>query len=267
MIQHQSEIFQNTTIVSNDFLHIFLPLTKQRENIGYIHLIDNQQDIKQHSVQLLRNSSTIFAALLLLAIILAFFFSRLIATPIQNLKSTMDQVRQEHDFSLRGVKLGNDEIGSLIDGFNSMLEEIEQRDEQLLSYNQQLEKQVLIRTRQIREKKDIAEQANKSKSEFLANMSHEIRTPMNAIIGMTDVLSQAQLSPKQQKQISLLTNSSQNLMFILNDILDFSKIEVGKLFIEPVEVNLYQLIDEIIDLFKLQADIKQLKLIYVINLP
>ena len=133
----------------------------------------------------------------------------------------------------------------------------------------------LIHTRTIKLKKanieafqakKIAEQANKAKSEFLANMSHEIRTPMNAIIGMTDVLSQTQLSSKQTKQISLVTNASQNLMSILNDILDFSKIEAGKLLIDPVEVNLCQLMDETIDLFKFQADMKQLKLIKEFNL-
>ena len=71
--------------------------------------------------------------------------------------------------------------------------------------------------------------ANRAKSEFLANMSHEIRTPLNAIIGFADLLQQEPLAEHQLEYISIVRNSSSDLLNLINDVLDFSKIEAGKL--------------------------------------
>ncbi|MCV5991480.1 histidine kinase, partial [Escherichia coli] len=77
--------------------------------------------------------------------------------------------------------------------------------------------------------------ANRAKSVFLANMSHEIRTPLNGIMGMTEILSQSELSPHQQEVVDDIDTSSHTLLALLNDILDLSKIESGRLELSLVE--------------------------------
>lgn len=82
--------------------------------------------------------------------------------------------------------------------------------------------------RELLQQKDLAEQNARYKTRFLANMSHEIRTPMNAILGLSRLLTESELPPKQSEYADAIRQSSENLLVIVNDVLDQAKIESGK---------------------------------------
>jgi PAS domain S-box-containing protein len=96
---------------------------------------------------------------------------------------------------------------------------------------------------EIKQAKDVAEEATRAKSSFLAMMSHEIRTPMNGVMSMAEMLDQTDLSHDQRSMSSVIRASAQALLTIINDILDFSKIEAGKLDIERVPFSLAEVVE------------------------
>lgn len=108
--------------------------------------------------------------------------------------------------------------------------------------------------------RDRAEQASAAKGMFLANMSHEIRTPMNAIIGFTDVLLQSELSNTQRSQLNTVSHAAKSLLGLLNDILDTAKLERGAVELDPDDFSLYDMCNNLISTYALQANNKGIAL-------
>ncbi len=102
--------------------------------------------------------------------------------------------------------------------------------------------------------------AAKIKEQFMANMSHEIRTPMNAILGFTNLLQRTQLDGQQKNYVDFIQSSSENLLTLINDILDLSKIEAGMMHIEEAPFNLSGLLNSIETMFREKANQKGLQL-------
>ena len=110
-----------------------------------------------------------------------------------------------------------------------------------------------------------AEAADRAKSEFLANMSHEIRTPMNGVLGMAELLTRTELTPRQKTFTEVIAKSGNALLTIINDILDFSKINAGQLTLDPEPFRLAEAVEDVAALISAGVAEKNLELIVRID--
>ncbi|MCK4346918.1 MAG: PAS domain S-box protein, partial [Bacteroidales bacterium] len=118
--------------------------------------------------------------------------------------------------------------------------------------------------KELEKAREAADAANRAKSEFLANMSHEIRTPMNAVIGYADLLTQLVSEETQRNYLDSIKTSGRSLMKLIDDILDLSKIEAGKLELQFEFVDTYSFFEEMEHIFSFQITEKGLD--FIVNI-
>jgi len=209
----------------------------------------------------LKSYALIVAAVMILSLIVALLVSKIaqraISQPVMRLAQASRVVSQDKDYSIRvPTTRGNDEVSTLIDAFNEMLSEIQERDDALQKARDGLEEKVHERTAQLATankelelKNHEVERATRMKSQFLASMSHELRTPLNAIIGFSDLLADQTAGPltgKQGRFVQHVRDGARHLLQLINDILDLSKVEAGLLEMHPEQFQVKDALPEVL---------------------
>ncbi len=223
--------------------HLVREIVVDGERIGAILIIKDMHEINASLVRYLAIAGVIIVLSGMVAVYLASRLHTVVSRPVAGMMETMTNVSATNDYSMRAVKLGNDELGSLVDGFNEMLRRIEEG------------------TAALEIAKSQAESANRAKSLFLANMSHEVRTPLNGVVGILKLMEATPLNEKQLQYVNTAITASDTLLSVINDILDFSKIEAGRLELESMNFSVRDLVERVVRMFAESTNRKGIELL------
>ncbi|HEX3971999.1 MAG TPA: ATP-binding protein, partial [Stellaceae bacterium] len=109
--------------------------------------------------------------------------------------------------------------------------------------------------------KEVAEAANIAKSRYIVGLSHEIRTPLNSIFGYAQLMERDPTMPTQDA-VRVIRRSAAHLSNLVDGLLDISRIESGTLRLQRDKVRLAEFLDQIVDMFRLQATAKGIVFYY-----
>ena len=225
---------RETVRFTNREVMLLEPIVFQGRRLGTVYIRSDLQERTQR----LKRYATIAAVVLLLSLLAALlvsaFFRRSFAQPIVGLAETARVVSQERNYSLRVPSTGRrDEVAVLIDAFNNMLAQIQQRDEALRHAQDELEQRVEERTRQL-----VA--ANRELEAFSYSVSHDLRGPLEIINGFAHILQMengAAFDASARECVLQITGATHRMSELIDDLLNLSRVSTTAMHRERVDLT------------------------------
>jgi len=205
---------------NSNYLENFQPITQGKKRLGTLYLRSDLTEMYDRFKLYGIITLVVMLVACLLTFILSRIFQRSISQPILSLSETAKVISERKDFSVRAIKHGKDELGSLTDAFNDMLEEIHNQNEVLQQFNQSLEQRVTERTAEL-------EALNRELESFSYTISHDLRAPVRAINSYINIFSEdygAKLDDEGKRLVNIVANNSKKMGLLIDDLLAFSRL-------------------------------------------
>lgn len=223
-----------------DSVTLFEPIYMYGQRIGTVYLESSFDELWTLLQVRMITIFGLFLVAALGALALSSFLQRLISKPVLGLSDTARAVAENNDYSLRAQKRGGDELGRLVDAFNQMLSQIEERDTELLAAKQDLEQRVADRTLDLREANVELQQSNRELDDFAYIASHDLKEPLRGIHNYSMFLLEDygdKLDAEGRSKLETLLRLTRRMEVLIDSLLQFSRLGRVDLAIDDVDLN------------------------------
>ncbi len=229
-------------------LVVFRPVELKGERIGTVYLRSDLSELTSRiNVQAIAVGA-VFLVSGLAALFLSSGLQRLVSAPVLDLAETARAVSETEDYSLRAEKRGDDELGQLVDAFNRMLVQIQQRDSALQEAKEELEQRVDERTRELARRNEELHQSNKELDDFAYIASHDLKEPLRGIHNFSNFLLEDygdKLAGDGRSKLETLMRLTHRMETLIDSLLQFSRLGRVDLAIDRVDLN--EIVAEVLD--------------------
>ena len=261
--------------VSGGNVELIQPIMVDGQRLGTL-LLRAHHDIGARALAYLGIFGLVTLMSMLVALLLSTALQKVITEPLDSMANVAREVVNRRDYSLRARSTSDDEIGFVVEAFNSMLDEVQSRARALERTNDALTGEV-----QIRQTAEIAlaransrlestmaalREADRRKDEFLATLAHELRNPLAPVMHAVKLM-ESPAADERQRQWGreVIARQVERMALLLDDLLDVSRITRGRLELRKDYVDLQSLVNSAVETARPLIDAKNHTL--TVNLP
>jgi signal transduction histidine kinase len=233
---------------TEDALVIFRPVKLNQERIGTVYLRNDLEELAGYMKLQVATVGAVFLLSGLTALALSSGLQRVISRPVLHLADTARAVSEQKDYSLRAEKKSDDELGHLVDAFNEMLMQIQERNGELQQAKGELERRVQERTVELERRNEELHQSNKELDDFAYIASHDLKEPLRGIHNFSTFLLEDysdKLDDDGRSKLETLTRLTRRMETLIDSLLHFSRLGRVDLAIDRVDLN--AIVGEVVD--------------------
>ena len=261
--------------VSGGNVELTAPIIQDGQHLGTI-LLRAHHDIGARALAYLGIFGLVTLMSMLVALLLSTSLQKVITEPLDSMADVARQVTTRRDYSLRARSTTDDEIGIVVEAFNSMLDEVQTRARALEQSNTALTTEVQIRqtaeaalarsNARLESTMAALREADRKKDEFLATLAHELRNPLAPVMHAVKLMESASADEHQRQWgREVIARQVQRMALLLDDLLDVSRITRGRLELRKDYVDLLTLVSSAVETARPLIDAKNHSL--TVNLP
>ncbi|WP_161974693.1 hybrid sensor histidine kinase/response regulator [Piscinibacter terrae] len=231
-------------VIDNDRVDVVQHILENGRLVGTVYL-RSRYDILGRLADYLLILAGVMATSLLVAALVSRRLQRSVTGPVLHVAQIAQDVFSSRDYSLRAQKTSDDEVGTLVQAFNNMLDEVAKRTEALEQSNNHLSAEMAQR----RKAEDALRAAARTKDQFLATLAHELRNPLAPITNAVEILRRASdANPSQQRALQIMSRQVQQMVRLIDDLLDVSRITTGKVLLDMSRVDVVAVLHSAVEI-------------------
>lgn len=243
-------------IFDEDYLHYKEFILLKGKPVGALYVKTSLEGIHQRQSRITVVALLMIIVSCLLSYLVTYRMQLTITQPLRQLTRVAQHVRHMRDYSLRASHETDDEIGELVDSFNSMLNTIQQAHFQLRDVMVELTE----KEQQSKQKALSTEEKNTAIKEFFAGVSHDLKQPLNAMSLFIEAIKNEKGEDKRQDLVAKLEQSIQNFNDLFTDLLDVNRLEYGQKKIDIENVSIGSITHTLVHEYGVLADDKGIRL-------